>query len=347
MDWMIYGANGYTGELIARVAVARGLRPILAGRSEKPVEELARALNLQYRIFSCEDPQEIAKSLQDISLVLHCAGPFVRTYRPMIQACLESQTHYLDVTGEILVFENLLRRSKEFKQAGIVVMPGVGFDVYPTDCLAASLKKELPDATHLRLGFQSLGPVGPGSLITMLQGFYVRCAIREDGEIRLIPPGSKVRSIAFQDKKVLAMAIPWGDVSTAYHSTKIPNIEVYIPATRLKVLLMRFIGWLSPGLLGSIGNFLEGLIRKQVSGPKGSVLEEKGAFLYGEVLNAAGKRVEKKYKCPNVYSVTVDAALICVNDVLQGKVEPGAWTPSKALGDNALQRLKGLEPLHR
>jgi len=342
---MIYGANGYSGKIIAREAKSRGLKPILAGRNQNAIADICSELDLESRIFPCESPDQIIPNLQDISLVLHCAGPFQRTFSPMIEACLCTQTHYLDITGEILVFENLLNRSQQFIDAGIVVMPGVGFDVFPTDCLASLLKNELPDANQLRLGFHPHGPIGPGSLLTMLQGTYTSSAVRKDGVIQNIPPGSLARQIIFEDKALPCIAIPWGDVSTAYYSTGIANIEVYIPTTRLKRLLMRLSGYLSEGMMDRLGRLLENWIRSKVKGPSPQVLDSTGANLYGEALNSRGQRVELRYRCPNVYSITVDASLLCVKAVLEGEVQPGAWTPSQALGASSLNQLEGLEEL--
>src|SRR4051794_8227576 len=122
--WMIYGANGYTGELIAREAVRRGHRPILAGRHAGKIEPLANELGCEARVFGLGEPQ-----LDDIELVLHCAGPFVHTAMPMVRACLTTGAHYLDITGELGVFEQIFARDGEAKRANVTLLPGVGFDV--------------------------------------------------------------------------------------------------------------------------------------------------------------------------------------------------------------------------
>src|SRR2546427_9903250 len=129
MDWMIYGANGYTGELIARAAKARGLSPVLAGRNREKIEPIAAELGLAPRVFGTGGADEIAEHLGGIGLVLHCAGPFSATSAPMVEACLRAKAHYLDITGEIAVFENAHARDADARAAGVVVCPGVGFDV--------------------------------------------------------------------------------------------------------------------------------------------------------------------------------------------------------------------------
>src|SRR5262245_58541934 len=74
--FLIYGANGYTGALIARASVARGHRPVLAGRNADALEALARELNLQHRVFALDDPAAVRNGIRNAGLVLNCAGPF-------------------------------------------------------------------------------------------------------------------------------------------------------------------------------------------------------------------------------------------------------------------------------
>jgi short subunit dehydrogenase-like uncharacterized protein len=221
--WMIYGANGYTGELIAREAARRGLKPILAGRSPGKIAPLANELGLEARVFDLGDVAQTAAALEGVSLVLHCAGPFSATSAPMIAACLRARAHYLDITGEISVFEHAMEQDAMARAAGIVVCPGVGFDVIPTDCLAATLKAALPDATHLALGFDSRSGFSPGTAKTSVEGLAQGGKIRRDGKIVAVSLAYKTRRIDFGNGEKLAMTIPWGDVSTAFHTTGIPK----------------------------------------------------------------------------------------------------------------------------
>ena len=239
MAWMIYGANGYTGELIAREAAARGMSPILAGRSKDKVQRLAQELKLEHRAFDLDTPSRIAAQLVGIKVVLLAAGPFSATSQPMVQACIQAGAHYLDITGEIDVFEQVFRCDAEARQAGVVLCPGVGFDVIPTDCVAAALKQALPDATELRLGFDTTVSLSPGTLKTTLESTPQGGRVRHDGRLMRVPLAHEVRRIDFGRGERLASSVPWGDVSTAFHSTGIPNVTVFVPTTRLGVVGMR------------------------------------------------------------------------------------------------------------
>src|SRR4029077_10265290 len=146
-------ANGFTGRLIAERAHERGLRPAVAGRNRGAIEALGARLALEARVFDLSEPDTLDEGLQGARLVLHCAGPYSQTSRPMVEACLRRGVHYLDITGEYAVLEAVLGRDAEARTARVVLLPAVGFDVVPTDCLAAKLHAQLPDATRLELAF--------------------------------------------------------------------------------------------------------------------------------------------------------------------------------------------------
>jgi short subunit dehydrogenase-like uncharacterized protein len=229
--YLIYGANGYTGELIAREAVRRGQRPVVAGRNGEAVRGLASELGLEHRVFSLDDPRAVDERLKGMTAVLHCAGPFVHTFRPIADACLRAKANYLDVTGEVDVFERLAARDAEARAAGVMLLPGVGFDVVPTDCLAAHLKRRLPSATRLLLAFHSVGGLSRGTATTMIENLHRGGLIRRNGVLTPVPAAWRTRKVDFGRGPRTVVSIPWGDVSTAYRSTGIPNIEVYTTAT--------------------------------------------------------------------------------------------------------------------
>ena len=167
-DFLIYGANGYAGGLIAREAARRGLQPILAGRHSKAIRPLAAELNCPWRAFELRATDTTTKHLAGVQAVLNCAGPFVDTVIPMIEACLAAKVHYLDITGEIDVIERAAKYHERAVATGISVIPAVGFDVVPSDCLAAMLAAALPQANRLQLAFTA-GAVSRGTAKTMIE----------------------------------------------------------------------------------------------------------------------------------------------------------------------------------
>jgi short subunit dehydrogenase-like uncharacterized protein len=210
---MIYGANGFTGHLVAVEAKRQGLRPVLAGRRAGPIEALAEDLGLPARVFDLGHPRAAAAALADMAVVSHCAGPFSATSAQMIDACFASRTHYVDITGEFDVLAAAQRRHADAQAAGIVICPGMGFDVISTDCLAAVLKQALPDAEHLVLAFDARTRVSPGTAHTMVESFrHGRRGgkVRRNGVIEEVPLAHSRRRVDFTGGSAMTVAIAWG-----------------------------------------------------------------------------------------------------------------------------------------
>jgi short subunit dehydrogenase-like uncharacterized protein len=341
--WLLYGANGYTGELVARLAAAQGHRPILAGRSADGVCTLSEQLGLERRLFSLEEPSRIDEALAGMSVVLHCAGPFSRTSRPMADACLRTRTHYLDITGEVGVFEALAARDAEARAAGVMLLPGCGFDVVPTDCLAAHLARRLPGARRLALGFQAGGRLSRGTATTAIEGLGRPGLVRREGVLTPVPVASKTRAIDFGAGPRRAVTIPWGDLSTAWHSTGIPDIEVYMAAPLLLRAFARASRHLG-SLLGSaaVRRFLAARVRAGAPGPSEEERRRGHAFVWGEAEDDAGQRVTSRLATPEGYTLTALAALAVVERVLAGQAPAGFQTPAKAYGPDFVLVIEGV-----
>lgn len=342
--WLLYGANGYTGRLIAEEAVRRGLRPILAGRNRDALQRLAEPLDCPSRVFALGDTDEIARQLHGTVAVLHCAGPFAATSPPMFEACLRAKVHYLDITGEIDVIEAIARRGDEARQAGIALVPAVGFDVAPSDCLAAMVAARLPTATHLQLAFRASGGTSPGTAKTALATMPRGGRARIDGRIVEVPADWKTLEVPFRSGTRSAVTIPWGDVATAWYSTGIRNIETYAavsPALERQVRMLRRI---SPLLcFGSIRRLVERVIERRVAGPTTEELVRSRASLWCRVSDEAGHAVEATLETPGGYPLTALAAVACVEKVLAGAAPIGFSTPSQAFGKDFILSIPGCD----
>lgn len=341
-QWLIYGANGYTGELIARQAAKLGLSPILAGRRREHIQALAQDLKLEHRVFSLDDASTVKAGLAGCHLVLHCAGPFSATAAPMMEACIEVGAHYLDITGEIAVFEHAQKLSGRARQAGVVLCPGVGFDVIPTDCVAVALKNALPDATDLALGFDSRSGMSPGTAKTTVEGMSQGGKIRRDGKIITVPLAYEVRRIDFGDGEKQAMTIPWGDVSTAYHSTGISNIRAFIPGSPGMIRSSKLANFIRPVLAWKwLQNLLKKRIDKSVTGPSEALRAKQPNYVWGEVRNARGESKTARIKVENGYSLTINGSLVVVDYLMKNQPAPGTYTPATLIGPELVSQLPG------
>jgi len=338
---LVYGAYGYTGELVAEEATERGLDPVLGGRNAAKLGRVGTRLDCETRAFRVEDA---ADHLDDVDAVLNCAGPFVETAAPVAEVCIDAGADYLDVTGEIPVFESLARRDRDATEAGVAVLPGVGFDVVPTDCLAAHLAGRLPDATHLSLGFEPHGGLSPGTAATVLGQLGDGGAIRRDGRLVSVPPGHRQRRIDFGNGERTAVTIPWGDVSTAGRSTGIPNVDVYVPMPKTARRAMRAARYLGPVLSADpVSDALQSLARRFVDGPDEAERDAGRAYVWGEIRNEeTGESAVSRLVTPETYALTVDAATTAAERALAGDAPPGYQTPSTAYGADFVLELDGV-----
>lgn len=341
---LIYGAYGYTGALIVQLCAERGLRPILAGRSEAKLAPLVESTGLPSRVFGLDDPAALDAGLADVDVVLHCAGPFARTCRPMVDSCLRTKTHYLDITGEIPVFEACAARNEEAAAAGVMLLPGVGFDVVPSDCLAKHLHGRLPGATHLTLAFASIGgSISHGTASTMVENLGQPNAVRHEGRITPVRMGKLSRKVDFGRGPTPTLSIPWGDVSTAFHSTGIPNISVY---TKVPAALIRgaWLGGFFSSLLETA--FVKSLAQKRVeaapAGPDEGARGSGFTLLWGEASDGE-TAVTSRLRTPNGYTLTALTALEIAVRAGGGEVEAGYRTPSMVYGADFILGFPGVE----
>ena len=345
MSFLLYGANGYTGQLIARYAKDAGLSPLLAGRNEQKINDLADALKCPWRAFDLSDAEKLDAALREVPVVLHAAGPFNRTARPMMEACLRTGTHYLDITGEMAVFEMGYHFDEKAQKAGVMLMPGVGFDVVPTDCLALHLKNRLPDATHLCLAFGTpRGGVSHGTAMTMVENLGEAGAVRINGKIVRVPLGHKTLHFPVGKISLFAMTIPWGDVSTAYRTTGIPNIEVYMsvaPSAYRQVKWSRHFGWLLRTEF--VKNIARSKVGQRPAGPSDAQRAGNHAYLWGEVRNAKGQTRQATLTTPEGYTLTVMTSLLILQKVLSSDLKTGFQTPAGAYGEGLILEAEGTE----
>lgn len=340
---MIYGAYGYTGELIAREAVARGYRPLLAGRNRNKLQPLAEELDLPAVAVGLDSPETLMPTLRGVDVVIHCAGPFSSTAEPMMRACIATGTHYQDITGELEVFQLAHSLHAEASAAGVVLCPGTGFDVIPTDCMAAALHKAIPSATHLVLGFDSDSPLSPGTAKTSIESLGQGGAVRRQGKIEITEHAELTRRIDFGRGEKFAVSIPWGDVATAYYSTEIPNIEVYIPMSKRRAARMRQLNkfrWLLG--LKPVQTWLKKKTGKSVTGPSEEERAELKTWIWGEIRNdRRGERKIGRLVTANGYDVTVYGSLAVMEFLLDYDKHGGYFTPSKLCGFELVEKLPG------
>lgn len=342
--FLIYGCYGYTGKLISELAARSGMTPVLAGRDEARVSALGKSLNLKYVVFDLDDEQKVVEQIKDFKVVLHCAGPFIYTAKVMANACIKAKTHYLDITGEYQVFEAMFKLSDAASAAGVMLMSGVGFDVVPTDCLALYLKEKVPNADNLELSlYMKGGKLSHGTAITVAENLGDACVIRRDGKLVKVLNGKLIREIKIDGDIRRGVAISWGDVSTAYRTTGIPNITVYNILPQKVIDSMKvgnYLGFLLRTRL--VKKILISRIKKRPAGPDEALRQNSSSVVWGEVKSKVGGVYRAILKLPEGYTLTALTAIKIVENILEKEPPSGTKTPAQVFGADFILQFKGV-----
>jgi short subunit dehydrogenase-like uncharacterized protein len=343
--FMIYGAYGYTGQLIAREALARGHKPLLAGRDERKLAALAGELGLPFVAVGLEQTAALLRAVGSVTAVCHAAGPFIHTSAPLVDACLATGAHYLDITGELPVFEAIFRRHAEAERRNVALIPGVGFDVVPSDCLAGFVALAVPDAHELELALAVRGGVSVGTAKASFEGILRGNFARREGELRPIPFGRALREVQFSDTRRTVMPIPWGDLSTAFHTTRVLNITTYLGVSRWLALSMPVAAPLLPGVLRWLSRpwpkrRILSLLDAHVVGPNVRQRSEGRGYFWARASSRDGLAQEAWLETAEGYAFTAESAVQAL-EALERSPCAGALTPATAFGTDFVLRLRG------
>jgi short subunit dehydrogenase-like uncharacterized protein len=348
MRWMIYGANGYTGALIAERAVAQGHRPILAGRSQPSIRALAENLGCEHRVFALERTDEVVEQLRDVQLVLNAAGPFIETSKRMVAACLRTRTHYLDLAGEIDAIESTYERDADARSTGCVLLPAVGFSAVPLDCLATRLCTELPGATQIELAFDGY-ELSAGTAKTYVLQMAAGGAVRRQGKLVRVPLRWNPRDITFRDRTAATIAVPYGELASVYRSTGVPDIDVMFAPTAQLYPLVRFGLPFSRMLrLRPLRKLAMRAARYIFVGPDAAERGARVTQLWGRATDASGRAVIATAVTGEPYAFTINCTMAIIRRLERALPAPGALTPSMAFGWQLLDELGGdirIEPM--
>jgi short subunit dehydrogenase-like uncharacterized protein len=342
---VVYGSYGYTGRLIVHELRQKKYSVILAGRNREALQNQFNETGYPFDVVDMADTTALKNLLRKASLVIHCGGPFRFTAQQMIDACLETKTHYIDITGEWQVFELAAGYDAAAKQAGIQIMPGTGFDVVPSDCLAVHLKNRLPSATHLQLAFAMVpGGMSRGTKKSMTESLGYGGVMRKNNELVPFTLGKDVLDLDFGKFTAKTTRIQWGDISTAWRSTGIPTIEVFANASDSAIRSLKISNYLSWLLRRrSVKNFLLKQIDKGKAGPSETALETGKCYLRGTVWDTEGNTRTSLFNGPNAYLLTAKTAVLIAEKIMRGNFTAGYQTPAMKYGADLVLEVEGTE----
>jgi short subunit dehydrogenase-like uncharacterized protein len=342
---IVYGSYGYTGQLIVRELKTTTFNVILAGRNREALQRQSEETKYPFEVVDIHETTNLKNLLVQATLVIHCGGPFRFTAKQMVDACLETKTHYTDITGEWQVFELLASYDEFARKAGIQLMPGTGFDVVPSDCLAVHLKKRLPSATHLQLAFAMVpGGMSRGTKKSMTESLGHGGVVRKNNELVPFTLGKDVLDLDFGSFTTKTTRIQWGDISTAWRSTGIANIEVFAGASTGSIWGLKISNWLGWLLRNrSVKNFLLKKIDQGSTGPSAEHLKTGKCYLRGQVWDEHGNTNVSLFNGPNAYLLTAKTAVLIAEKIMHGNFTPGYKTPGQQYGEDLVLEIEGTE----
>lgn len=315
---LIYGATGYTGRMAAERAKALGLNVEIAGRDGSRLASLATQLGVPFRVFEANAPAEA--SLSGISVLLNFAGPFAHTAEALMRACMKAGVDYLDITAEINVYRLAERLGAEAAAHSVMLLPGVGWDVVPTDSLAVQVAKRVKDPFALNIALHVPGSMSRGSAMSVSEIIGAGVLTRVDGEL-VATPDATPRHFDFGEGPVLCAPLSFGDLVTAWHSTGIANIAMFVHV--------------------SGDAFPEGDLSRLPDGPSAEERNAHRARAVVEVVGTDGSIARSVIDTVNGYTYTPLSAVEAAGRILNGDRQAGFATPSQVFGSGFAQSIVG------
>jgi short subunit dehydrogenase-like uncharacterized protein len=343
---LLYGSNGYTARLLLPRLRALGIDVIVAGRNATAIHRVAEECRSTARVFGLEDPRHIDECLHDVSAVLNAAGPFSRTAPPLIDACLRQRVDYLDLSGELEPITYAATSGAFARSLGVMLLPAIGFDVVPSDCLAVHLANGMPGAERLTLSISASNLLSRGSARTFVENAGTWVHVRREGALEPMRLRTQTRWIDFGGGQRPTIAVSWGDLVTAFHSTGIPNIEVYFEATAFRwtaVTVNQYFGWALRG--DGAKAWLDGMAKGLPDGPGDQERARERSVIVAEVSRGTERR-GARLVTPEAYTFTAEVASRVALEVLGGKRTPGFVTPARLFGADFVLGVPGVTLEH-
>lgn len=342
LRWLLYGAYGYTGKLVIEQALARGHKPVLAGRDARQLQPLAEAHGLEWRACALDDTAGLRRLLADVDLAYHVAGPFTQTAAPLREACIATRTHYVDVTGESPVTAETFAQDARARQAGVLLLPSSGVNAVPADCIAAFVHGKLADADTLEVAIDTVHRQSSGSLVSMVEVASLGGQVRRDGRIEAAPMGAHTRRIDLPIGTRHAMALPLSDLHTVWHTTGVPNITAYVVQQRAAILGARLAAPLMQRVFRSrrVRDLVQTQLRRHVQGPDETARAGDHTWAWARASNARGEAVEACLQTLEGYTFTGAVAPLVVEAALASGAT-GATTAARAFGADFILGVAG------
>jgi short subunit dehydrogenase-like uncharacterized protein len=339
---LIYGATGYTGRLIARRLRRLRCHIVVAGRTPDRVQALSAELGVAGRAVAIDEAEALDQALDDVDVLINAASPFASTAPALIESCLRTKTHYLDITGELPVFQNAFGYDASARKRGIMIMPGAGLGIVASDCLAAHVAELVPNAKYLRIALLRPNSFSRGTFRSALGLANSRVSIRRNGRLISLPVGRLQRAFDFGDGERESVAVSWADIFTAYHSTGIRNIETYFEADfAARALYQLGAGVADAMQLKPVKTLIDAIASAWPEGPPDVRRQTEQCVIVAEAEDSWRQRRCVRLTTPDGYSFTAEAATLIAQRILRGDFASGFQSPARVYGADLVLDFRG------
>ncbi|MBA2764334.1 MAG: saccharopine dehydrogenase NADP-binding domain-containing protein [Thermoleophilaceae bacterium] len=343
MTVVLYGATGYTGQLVTEELVARAVPFVLGGRREQALRALSasRGNGAEIRIASVDDPASMRALMDGCDVVINCAGPFSLAGETVVAAAVDTATHYIDSTGEQPYMQAVFERhGPAAERAGVALVPAMAFDYVPGDCIARLAAAELEPLRELRLYYAVSGfGATRGTLRSSLEMLKGGDIVYEDGD--WAPAPSYVAPERFEFPAPLGLKsvskYPSGEIVTVPRHTQTRKVtaritsETFVPSPRLAGAMP----YMTPVISAALRTPLRGVLHRAINRlPEGPELEQRrsAAFTVVAVAHAGdGRTRQGVVRGSDVYGFT-SVSLVRAAELMSapGYSAKGALGPAAA-----------------
>ena len=335
-DWLIYGANGYTGRILVEQAAKQGHKPVIAGRSPEKIKPLAEQYDLPYSILDLHDINALSEKVADFKLISNFAGPFPLTARPIAEACLENGINYIDVSGDLNTIQYIFDLNEKARAKSIVMIPAAGFITYATECLAHYIAEQIDETKFIELGVYIIGGTSRGTAISTVDSIKDGCLIRKDHQLIPVKFGKDTKKIPFPDGRKPAWAVPLAELLTVHKALTIPDIKVFNVMPHFLHLLRLIAPLIQKTMkIEVFKRIAKKIAAKQPEGPTREQNLNTKSYLWARAGDKIGNEKQAWLETPEAYYFT---ALLNIRfaEVILGSDLKGSITPSEAFGKDLI-----------
>lgn len=338
VKWMIYGATGFTGKLIIEQCHTIETSPVLAGRDREKLKKLSEESGYSYRVFDLTNQDKIERELREFDFVVNVAGPFWKDIELLVNACINSHTDYIDLVAGPELSE--LHESALMKD--VMLLPGVGFSIVPSDCLKGYLLTKCPDATHYSVFISGLNSVSRGTARGGFEIFKKGILFRRNGSLERVSDFSE-KSIDFGTGGTPCIPMPWGEIHAAHRFTGIHTIRTYAEATKMRRQFLFSMKYLRRLFATSfMQKRLQSMVDSWPEGPDAAEMSREKSTVAGVIQNERGEQHGARIHTAEGYRFTAQSVCAIVNLVLSGKRASGYQLPGTLFGYKFVLDIEGV-----